>query len=149
MIEVRAINSAMKLYIYSNCLRLSRNTDFMSTGSSPEDSRYITQLEGSNINEPFLPRALDTERTNTFMNMSFTWKLNAILCVVTCWVAASLTSWGSVQVMVNHDGNFAAANPLVGHVNMTMIGVSQWIAIILYAWTLVAPRLYPDYDFSP
>ena len=41
-----------------------------------------------------------------------------------------------------------AANPQVGKVNMAMIAISQWVALSLYAWTLVAPRLFPDRDFS-
>jgi hypothetical protein len=36
---------------------------------------------------------------------------------------------------------------MVGPVNMIMIAISQWMALLLYAWTLVAPRLFPDRDF--
>ena len=41
-----------------------------------------------------------------------------------------------------------AANPTVGNVNMPILGVAQWLAIGLYSWTLIAPRVYPDRDFS-
>ncbi|KAL9185001.1 hypothetical protein ACHAXT_002778 [Thalassiosira profunda] len=79
------------------------------------------------------------------------WKLNAILALVSCWVAMSLTGWGSISGAVGgEDGDqiHNAANPTVGKVNMAMIAVSQWVALSLYAWTLVAPRLFPDRDFS-
>lgn len=74
------------------------------------------------------------------------WKLNIILALISCWVAASLTGWGALQQAV--DGTHSAANPEVSNVNMWMIAISQWIAISLYTWTLVAPRLFPDRDFS-
>lgn len=79
------------------------------------------------------------------------WKLNAILALVSCWVAMSLTGWGSISGgIVEEEGMeiHTAANPQVGKVNMAMIAVSQMVALSLYAWTLVAPRLFPDRDFS-
>jgi hypothetical protein len=82
------------------------------------------------------------------------WKLNAILALISCWVAMSLTGWGSISGgMVDGEGAgedmiHSAANPQVGKLNMIMIAVSQWVALSLYAWTLCAPRLFPDRDFS-
>ena len=79
------------------------------------------------------------------------WKLNAILALVSCWVAMSLTGWGSISgSMVKEEGIeiHTAANPQVGKVNMAMIAASQWVALLLYGWTLAAPRLFPDRDFS-
>lgn len=79
------------------------------------------------------------------------WKLNAILALVSCWVAMSLTGWGSISGgVVEEEGieYHTAANPQVGKVNMAMIAVSQWVALLLYTWTLAAPRLFPDRDFA-
>lgn len=79
------------------------------------------------------------------------WKLNAILALTSCWVAVSLTGWGSISGgIVEEDGMemHTAANPQVGKVNMIMISLSQWVALTLYAWTLMAPRLFPDRVFS-
>lgn len=89
------------------------------------------------------------------------WKLNATLALVSCWVSMTLTGWGSIvgdfdeiidEVGVVGGGGgmqyHTAANPMVGRVNMIMIAISQWLALSLYAWTLVAPRLFPDRDFS-
>ena len=87
------------------------------------------------------------------------WKLNAILALVCCWVSMTLTGWGSILIVADDDtldgggggdNNMqyhTAANPMVGPVNMIMIAISQWMALLLYAWTLVAPRLFPDRDF--
>jgi hypothetical protein len=74
--------------------------------------------------------------------VSVTWKLNLILSVISCFYAMSLTGWGSIQ----SGGN--AANPSAGNVSMWMIIASQWLVLALYLWTLVAPRLFPDRDFS-
>lgn len=79
------------------------------------------------------------------------WKLNATLALVACWVAMSLTGWGSLAG-AGADGEGAAmhtaANPQVGQVNMAVIAASQWVAVLLYVWTLAAPRLFPDREFS-
>jgi hypothetical protein len=76
------------------------------------------------------------------------WKLNVILALVSCWVAMSLTGWGQLVIAEEEGEVHNAANPMIGKFNMTMISMSQWIVLILYAWTLVAPRLFPDRDFS-
>lgn len=70
------------------------------------------------------------------------WKLNLILASVSCFVAVSLTGWGSIQ----HGGD--AANPQVSKVSMWVIIASQWLVMVLYIWTLMAPRIFPDRDFS-
>lgn len=61
-----------------------------------------------------------------------------------------LTGWGTLEAAApaDADSNFHAANPTVGRFNMAMIGISQWCAILLYVWTLAAPALFPDRDFS-
>ena len=53
-----------------------------------------------------------------------------------------LTSWGSI----NEGGT--SANKSVGEVAMWMIIAAQWVAMALYIWTIVAPRIFPDRDFS-
>jgi hypothetical protein len=70
------------------------------------------------------------------------WKLNAVMAIICCWYAMSLTGWGATS----ERGDIA--NPDVGKVSMWMLIASQWIALLLYLWTLVAPSLFPDRDFS-
>ena len=74
------------------------------------------------------------------------WKLNVVLALISCYVAMILTGWGTIDAIDQETHN--AANPTVGRVNMAILGVSQWLALLLYAWTLVAPMLFPDRDFS-
>ena len=71
-----------------------------------------------------------------------TWKLNIVLALISCFVAMVLTSWGTIE------SGGDAANPDVGRVSMWIIIASQWLAMVIYLWTLSAPRLFPDRDFS-
>lgn len=71
-----------------------------------------------------------------------TYKINLILLLVSFWFSMALTSWGAIQ----KGGNIA--NPSVGVVSSWMIIASQWLMYLLYLWTLLAPRLFPDRDFS-
>jgi hypothetical protein len=81
----------------------------------------------------------DAASTKTF---SASWKLNIILAFITCFYAVTLTSWGSIS----SGGNIA--NPSGGKTNMWIIIGSQWFMMLLYSWTLVAPKMFPDRDFS-
>lgn len=86
--------------------------------------------EESNVKEEEIPAGTKT------------WKLNVILALISCWFAMALTGWGAIE----YGGD--AANPDVGRVSMWMIIISQWIALLLYLWTLVAPQIFPDREFS-
>jgi hypothetical protein len=76
---------------------------------------------------------------DTFSN---NWKLNLALVAISCWFSMILTGWGSIEA----EGD--AANPQVGKISVWVIIGSQWLVLALYLWTLVAPRLFPDRDFS-
>lgn len=70
------------------------------------------------------------------------WKLNAVLALICCWYSMALTGWGAIEKRGD------IANPDVGEVSMWMLISGQWIALLLYLWTLLAPSLFPDRDFS-
>jgi len=73
---------------------------------------------------------------------SFSWKLNLVLALISMYYAVLLTGWGSINNGTN------AANPDVGGVSYWLIIASQWLIMIIFMWTLVAPKLFPDRDFS-
>lgn len=98
------------------------------SGSDAEDPRASPENEGS------------TDETNN--GFSNSWKLNIVLALISCWFAMVVTSWGSI------DNGGDRANPEVGRVSMWMLIASQWLFIALYLWTLTAPRLFPNRDFS-
>ena len=96
--------------------------------------------------------ALDsTDNSDEFNQSSEVWKLNAVLTLISCWIAMSLTGWGSISGATIESETVEihnAANPEVGKLNMVIIAISQWLALTLYSWTLLAPRLFPERDFS-
>ena len=105
-------------------------------------------LEYNDEDRPPAGLALGSDDNDDYILRSHSsdiWKLNAILALVSCWVAMSLTGWGSISEVVQENGMevHTAANPTIGKINMVMIVFSQWVALILYAWTLLAPRLFP------
>jgi serine incorporator 1/3 len=75
-----------------------------------------------------------------------TWRLNLALAVIACWASMILTHWGQVQESSADNNN--VVDPGVGRVSVWMIVASQWLALSLYLWTLLAPRLFPNRDFS-
>jgi hypothetical protein len=106
-----------------------------------------------NLEVPFLDQddqpttglVTSEEDTQESPNLSNVWKLNVVMILISCYVAMILTGWGTVNGL---DENHNAANPTVGHANMSILIVSQWLAILLYSWSLIAPRVFPDRDFS-
>lgn len=110
-------------------------------------------LDNVNLDVPFLaaeeqPTAgliTGSSQTVDSPGLEHVWKLNVVMALISCYVAMILTNWGTVNGL---DENHNAANPTVGRINMAILGVSQWMAIGLYSWTLIAPRLFPDRDFS-
>jgi hypothetical protein len=136
-------------------------TTSLTTSAGTGGSDRLSQSANLNLDVPFLDpdeqpttgvvmQSEDVGSTSSSTASSSTslWKLNVILALISCWVAASLTGWGSITGGIGEAGEHTAANPLVGRLNMAMIVVSQNLAIGLYLWTLVAPRLFPDRDFS-
>jgi len=70
------------------------------------------------------------------------WKLNVVLVLLTLWYPCILTDWGAIK----NEGNIAKPN--AGETAMWMQFVAMCVALGLYAWTLLAPRLFPDREFS-
>lgn len=113
-------------------------TGFVVAQSETEDSLPVDD-DTNDMNEK--PSA-DTDTENV-TRRSNAWKLNVALAVVSCWSAMTMTQWGVVQ---SNDGTIANRN--IGRVGMWVIIGSQWFVMTLYLWTLVAPRLFPNRDFS-
>lgn len=104
------------------------------TGGTDE-YEAIQEGDGDNANSSAGTSVDPTQLSNS-------WRLNIALAAVSCWIAMTLTEWGEIQSMGN------LANPTVGRVSMWVIVGSQWFVMSLYVWSLVAPRLFPNRDFS-
>ena len=66
------------------------------------------------------------------------WKMNISLALVSCWVCVTLTGWGSSDLVSGK----------IEMTNVYIMMVSQWVSISLYIWTLVAPKVFPNRDFT-
>lgn len=103
-------------------------------------------VKGAVVTDSAQPHAYgtmeETTATDTPVSFSTSWKMNIVLAFICCWFAMVLTSWGQIQ------SGGSVANPLSGKASMWMVISSQWLILLLYLWTLVAPKLFPDRDFS-
>ncbi len=113
------------------------------TGVVAGGDRYGATSEGADKNSAGDAFAAARESLGSGdFDHSQAWKLNLVLALMALWYPMVLTSWGQIK----SDGS--AANPTIGGAAMWCIIVGQWLALALYIWTLVAPRLFPDRDFS-
>eukprot|EP00561_Arcocellulus_cornucervis_P012827 CAMPEP_0185801300 /NCGR_PEP_ID=MMETSP1322-20130828/1359_1 /TAXON_ID=265543 /ORGANISM="Minutocellus polymorphus, Strain RCC2270" /LENGTH=473 /DNA_ID=CAMNT_0028496989 /DNA_START=132 /DNA_END=1553 /DNA_ORIENTATION=+ len=144
-----SFTAAHKLGEESKPSTISRQSSLVENGQSDSDSKGEGQSKkvgGIVMNsgdEGVQKNSNETKSDDEDENgPAKTWKLNIVLGLVSCFFAMALTSWGTIE------SGGDAANPDVGRVSMWIIIASQWLALLLYLWTLTAPRLFPDRDFS-
>jgi hypothetical protein len=65
-----------------------------------------------------------------------------VFILISCYYAMILTNWGTLQA------DYSLAFPKSGSVAMWLQAAGQWIAILLYIWSMIAPKLFPDREFS-
>ncbi|CAM9823121.1 unnamed protein product, partial [Discosporangium mesarthrocarpum] len=70
------------------------------------------------------------------------WRFNIVMVLIAMYFGMMLTNWGSL----NTSGE--SNDPKNGWVAMWLTASGQWVCILLYIWTIIAPRLLPDRDFS-
>lgn len=66
-----------------------------------------------------------------------------IFITMAAYYAMVLTNWATLQ------SDSTQSNPKTGSVALWLQATGEFIALILYIWSLVAPKLFPDRDFSP
>ena len=86
------------------------------------------------------------------------WFFHVVMAAGALYMAMLLTNWGTGSFQPQ--SNVTAPSPSGGksvvkfHSNSTGTAqmwvkiVSEWLAIILYTWTLVAPRVCPGREFA-
>jgi len=79
---------------------------------------------------------------NIYQTNSFIY-FHLILLFASCYVCMLLTNWGNPVINGKEFIDFQAGNR-----SMWMKLATSWATTILYVWTLVAPALCPDRDFS-
>lgn len=70
------------------------------------------------------------------------WRFNVVMVLISMFYGMMLTNWGDI----NEDGE--SSDPKNGWTAMWLTTTGQWVCYIIYAWTLVAPLVFPDRDFS-
>ncbi len=115
--------------------RPKRNADTDTTGDGDNANGSFDALDGS---DPDAESKGYTEKIKGLLvEVSF------IFLLISCYYAMVITNWATEQ---EDDGS--VASPSAGHVAMWLQASAIFIAIALYIWSLVAPSLYPDRDFS-
>jgi hypothetical protein len=109
-------------------------------------SKSVTDLANGPVTPSNLESALTggtslTQQVADPADASY-YKFNIAMALITCYWCCVLTDWG------NPGGGSSAASPTAGNVAMWMNATASWICAGLYTWTLVAPRIFPDRDFS-
>lgn len=70
------------------------------------------------------------------------WRFNVVMVLISMFYGMMLTNWGDI----NTDGE--SSDPKNGWTAMWLTTTGQWVCFIIYGWTLVAPLVFPDRDFS-
>merc|ERR1712166_1184526 len=87
------------------------------------------------------------------------WFFHVIMAAGSLYMAMLLTNWGtgSLSAPNGTDSTPSSSGAVPSHVyisNTTGLAqmwvkiASQWVAILLYTWTLIAPRVLPDREFD-
>ncbi|KAL3668709.1 Serine incorporator 3 [Phytophthora oleae] len=63
------------------------------------------------------------------------WQFYSMMCLAGLYMAMVLTDWDSAEGSSND-------------VSMWVKIIAQWLTILLFSWTLAAPKLFPNRDFS-
>lgn len=119
---------------------------FTSTGMKPNPNQRVEHSSERPLDGLDIPMLEEESNNVTGVVMEQTaheddsadnefWKLNLLLALISSWITVTLTGWGSVRSQG-------------GTADLWFITVSQFMALGLYTWTLVAPRFFPDRDFS-
>ena len=69
-------------------------------------------------------------------------KWHIYMCIGSMYIANMITNWGTPKV----DSPILSAYQPNYFSFWSKLGL-QWITSLLYVWTLVAPRIFPDRDF--
>lgn len=146
-----ATHSIVSLIIWFLCLlyasiRSSSNTALgkitggNNAGNDAEDiplSEATVSINDAEEGSSGRARAYDNEKEGVAYSYSF---FHFMFALASLYVMMTLTNWFQPNNKLSElNSNFAALWVKV---------VSSWMCIIIYAWTLVAPALFPDRDFN-
>lgn len=104
------------------------------------DVRYQAKASGKSAEKSLLsdtaPAVIDDGGGST------AWKFNAVMALLSCFWCCVLTDWGLLA------GLAFSMRQTAGTTIMWLNISASWSASLIYSWTLVAPLVFPDRDFS-
>ena len=71
------------------------------------------------------------------------WVFHLVMAFAGLYLAMLCTNWGNIEAI-----NSASGNPELSLASMWVRIASQWLIYALYGWSLIAPRVCPNRDFS-
>jgi len=104
--------------------------------------RKIPNIKGTTINLSILEGDEISEKDEQLYKNALT-ESSLVFILVSSFYAMVLTNWDTLQQ------NSTYENPKTGYAAMWIQATAQWIAIVFYFWSLIAPKLFPDRDFGP
>jgi hypothetical protein len=114
------------------------------TGGAARSSRRVLQASDAHdddadaVEHPDAafdsPKSIEQAATNA--------RFHALMMCAACYVCMTLSAWGS-QSSAEGDASASLSNA-----NMWIKIVTQWVCLLLFAWTLLARRICPNRDFS-
>lgn len=70
-------------------------------------------------------------------------QFHLLMCLAALYVTMVVSNWGTDTLDKGSDSYFNVSTTVM------WVGVATgWVTMLLYVWTLVAPRLFPDRDFG-
>ena len=106
------------------------SVDLMSvaTGGSKPKAGSVTTTHSS----PYFVPGIKS----LFVQVSF------VFLLISGYYAMVLTNWGTMQ------SNSSQSDPRNGSAAMWIQAAGQWIAVVIYLWSLVAPKILTNRDFG-
>ncbi|CAM9092675.1 unnamed protein product, partial [Ectocarpus fasciculatus] len=130
-VAVRAIGTVLTI------LSLSWTTySAADSFTSVSPTRQDTPL----LNDEFLDTD-DTQRRAASENAQAFIELTIVFILISAYFAMVLTNWATFQ---EHSDS---PDPRAGRAAMWMQVAGQWVAFLLYNWSMFAPALFPNRDF--
>ena len=66
------------------------------------------------------------------------------MLIIAMYMAMLLTDWG----VAPRESSASGATYSIGYASAWLQMSANWVCCLLYTWTLVAPKLFPDRDFT-
>lgn len=113
----------------------AKGVNFTNISTTSKQSNPTGEASESSRNE-------NTDSYNVPGIKSLFVQVSFVFLLISGYYAMVLTNWATEQSDNSID------NPQTGRAAMWIQAAGSWIAILLYLWSLIAPKLFPDRDFN-